>query len=678
MSKGSAIISIMIAFVSGLIIGTFLTSQGGGGTSAEITEEGNVDTSAANVDLDEDVERTRIEVTDSMPQKGPDDALVTIVEFSDFQCPFCSRVIPTVSRLVNEYEGKVRVVWRDNPLPMHAQAVPAAEAAREAYAQGGDDKFWAMHDLLFENQRQLGDEDLRRYAEQLGLDMTRFNRAMEEHTHRETVQQDQQAASSVGASGTPYFFINGRELRGAQPFERFQAIVDEEIATAERLVEEEGVARSRLYATFMRNAATGRQPSGGDRPAAAARGGRPQPDPTAVYRVPVGDSPVKGNRNALVTIIEFSEFQCPFCNRVQPTLAQIEERYGDDVRIVFKHNPLPFHPNAMPAAEAAMEVLSQRGPEAFWRFHDLAFENQSELNPDNLERWAQEVGVNMSQYRAAMEDHRHRSRIEEDQELARSLGASGTPSFFINGKNLRGAQPFTAFEAAINRELAAARERVAAGTSPRNLYDAIIADGATSPQFLEGAGAQPSAPAQPPPSQVYEIDVPRDAPARGPRNAPVTIQLFSDFQCPFCGRVRPTIEQVVERYGNQVRLVWRNYPLPMHPQAMPAAEAALEVHAQAGDDKFWAYHDLIFENQREINPENLERWAQELGGIDMARFRRAMEQHTHRARVQADMEAVREAGARIGTPSFFINGKLLQGAQPFPSFQAAIDEALEG
>ena len=110
---------------------------------------------------------------------------------------------------------------------------------------------------------------------------------------------------------------------------------------------------------------------------------------------------------------------------------------------------------------------------------------------------------------------------------------------------------------------------------------------------------------------------------------------------------------------------------------MPAAEAALEVFAQGGSEKFWAYHDLLFANQRELTRENLEQWAQQVGGINMARFRAALDNNTHRAAVQADMTAVTEAGARIGTPSFFINGRLIQGAQPFPAFQAAIDAALE-
>jgi protein-disulfide isomerase len=103
----------------------------------------------------------------------------------------------------------------------------------------------------------------------------------------------------------------------------------------------------------------------------------------------------------------------------------------------------------------------------------------------------------------------------------------------------------------------------------------------------------------------------------------------------------------------------------------------MEVFDQAGNEKFWAYHDKLFENQRALTRADLEKYAEELGGINMPKFKAALDNKTHEGRVKADMEAVDKAGARIGTPSFFINGKLLQGAQPFEAFKSAIDEALK-
>ena len=125
-----------------------------------------------------------------------------------------------------------------------------------------------------------------------------------------------------------------------------------------------------------------------------------------------------------------------------------------------------------------------------------------------------------------------------------------------------------------------------------------------------------------------------------------------------------------------MQIVWRDFPLPFHNNAMPAAEAAREALAQGGEAKFWEFHKKLFENQRTLERADLERFATEVGGINMARFRAALDNHTHKAAVEADMAAVTAAGAQIGTPSFFINGRLLQGAQPFDAFKTAIDRAL--
>ena len=682
MSLPSAVIAILIAFVGGLMIGHLTGTRGGSSEEIEMAagdRAGGEEGAGAGPAVADEIERLRVDAPDTSPQRGPDDALVTIVMFSDFQCPFCTRVEPTLDRIVEQYGNNVRVVWRNNPLPFHQEAGPAAEAAMEAYAQGGDAGFWQMHGILFENQRALGRPQLEQYAQQMGLDMNRFRQALDSHTHQASITRDQEAAARVGARGTPAFFINGRQLMGAQPYEQFQTVIDDEVRRAEATVRG-GTPRAGLYAALMRGArATPAAAEGAGAGAAdKAPPARPQPDPNAVYRVPVGESPTKGPNDALVTIVIVSEFQCPFCSRVRPTLDQIEERYGRDVRFVFKHNPLPFHDNAMPAAEAASEAFAQRGAEGFWRMHDTLFENQQALGREQLESYAQQQGLDMARFRRALDEHTHQATIEADQTLARSLGASGTPSFFINGRNLRGAQPFEAFQQVIDAEMTRARERVAAGTPRAQVYEALTRDGATSQVMLAAPAAPAAAPggAAPEADRVYEIAVAPGAPTRGPANAPVTIQIFSDFQCPFCSRVGPTIEQIMTTYEGRVRLVWRNYPLPFHQEATPAAEAAMEIKAQRGDAAFWQFHNILFENQRALSRADLERYAGQIPGVDMARFRQALDNHTHQASINADMEAVRRAGAEIGTPSFFINGRLVQGAQPFPAFQAAIDRAL--
>ena len=607
--------------------------------------------------------RFRVPVTADQPQRGPADAPITIVEFADFQCPFCKRVQPTLNELREKYGDRIRIVWRDNPLPFHKEAKLAAQAAREARRQGGDAKFWAMHDTLFDNQRALKRDDLVRYAGYVGLNLKAFGRALDRDRHRGPIERDQELAAKLGARGTPGFFINGRFLSGAQPLARFVEVIEDEIAITDKMLRD-GVAPKKLYATLIKGGL-----EKADKPPAKAR---KRPDPEAVYKIPVGPAATWGPATAPVTIVEFADFQCPFSMRVQATLRQVRDRYGPKVRLVYRHNALPFHKDARLAAQASEEAHRQG---RFWEYHDRLFDNQRALKRDDLARYAEELGLDMRAFHRALDAETHGGRVDADQKLTSSVGASGTPSFFINGRLLRGAQPFDAFVTMIDAELAKAEKKIADGVPRKRLYERIIEKGATAPQLIEGEGE--AAAARPAADHVYELELARRAPSKGRRRAPVVIQVFSDFQCPFCQRVRPTLDKLMREHRRDVRLVWRHYPLPFHSEAFKAAEAAHEVFEQKGKKAFWRYHNLLFDNQRSLEREDLERYARRIGGIDMRRFRKALDTDKHRARVLEDMDAVKKAGARIGTPSFFINGRLLQGAQPYEAFEEAVERALK-
>ncbi|MFK8001038.1 MAG: DsbA family protein [Polyangiales bacterium] len=617
----------------------------------------------------DEVVRLRVPVAGTEPSRGPADAKVTIVVFSDFQCPFCARVRPTLDRVMQTYGDSVRVVWRNLPLPFHEHAKPAAALAMEAFRQRGDEGFWAAHDLLFMNQRALTDEDLRRYGGELGLDPQGVFAALG-GAHDASIEADIALAGRVGVRGTPGFVVNGEQLMGAQPFEAFVAAIERATAAADFVIAN-GAAPGNAYAALMQHASDSPTPAA---PPSAPTPRRNEPDPSAVYNVPLtGSLPARGAANALVSIVVFSDFQCPFCSRLEPSFDELLQRYPNDLRIVWMNNPLPFHQNAMPAAQAALEAFDQGGDAQFWAYHQRLFANQRALERSDLERYAQEIGLDMTMFRAALDNNEHQQTIEAQAALARRLGARGTPSSFVNGRNVRGAQPAAAFIPVIDEEMARARAAIASGTPRANIYDAMVGSGLNAPPTPPPSAAAPPGPDA---ERDYGIPVPASAPSRGPRNARIVIQTFSDFQCPFCSRVLPTVERIMQQYGNQVRFVWRNYPLPFHQDAPLAAEAAMEVYAQRGDAGFWAYHDLLFANQRSLGRAELEAYAQQAGGIDMARFRAALDGRTHRALVDADIAAVRTSGARIGTPSFFINGRLVQGAQPFEAFRVAIDREL--
>jgi protein-disulfide isomerase len=590
----------------------------------------------------------RIQVPLGGPARGPVGAVVSIVEFSDFQCPFCSRVVPTLDRLAKEYPTQVRIFFRHFPLPFHERAALAAEAGVAAEAQG---KFWEMHDKLFANQQDLTRVGLETYAQQIGLDLPKFRAALDNHDGKGRVDADLALGHQVGIEGTPNFFVNGRNLQGAQPYEEFKRLVDEEIAHAGKLLAR-GTAPAQVYPTVLKGAQV-RLAGPPPRIVEASK---------EVYRVPVGDAPARGGAQPKVTIVEFSDFQCPFCARVNVTLHQLLKDYGADVELLYRHNPLPFHENAMSAALAAEAARAQG---KFWEMHDKLFANQTSLDRPSLETFAKDIGLDVEAFKQALDSDggKGRDRVRRDMEDAAKFGAVGTPSFFINGRSFTGNQPVEGFKKVINDEINKADGKLVTGTPRAQLYAELTKDGLDKKVAPPVAGA-------PDPAVRYRAEI-KGAPCKGAKDAPVTIVEWGDFQCPFCGRVESTIGEIMTAYGDQVRLVWHDQPLPFHVNAMPAAMAARAAGAQG---KFWAMHDRLYADQKQLDRDTFEKYAGELG-LDLPRFKAALEAEEVRAAVAADAAAGTKIGAR-GTPAFFINGKFLSGAQPFEAFKAKIDEEL--
>jgi protein-disulfide isomerase len=164
---------------------------------------------------------------DDDPSIGPEDAPVTIIEFSDYECPFCAKVEPTIMQVLEAYGDDVRFVYRDFPLDSHRDAQKAAEAAECADDQG---KFWEYHDLLFANQGNLGVSSLRQFASDLDLDVDAFNDCLDSDKYEDEVKKDFQDGQAAGVGGTPAFFINGQLVSGAQPFSVFKQVIDAELA----------------------------------------------------------------------------------------------------------------------------------------------------------------------------------------------------------------------------------------------------------------------------------------------------------------------------------------------------------------------------------------------------------------------------------------------------------------
>jgi protein-disulfide isomerase len=644
--KPSLIVAILVGGAVGFGIGKFYNSAPSTrpGAVAVAPSPGGAPARPSPAD-DTTVYKVPLE---NAPVTGNAGALVTMIEFSDYQCPFCSRGHNTVKELQQIYGDKLRVAMKQNPLSFHPRAKPAALAAMAAGEQG---KYWEMHDKMFSNQAALEDANLESYAKSIGLDMNKWKSDLANPKFEATIQADQALAERLGASGTPAFFINGRKISGALPTEVFRRVIDAELERAKTLVNA-GTPAAQVYAKAIENGITA--PPAQPKQAAAA-----PPAPAGPRKVDVpADSPVKGPKTAKVTMVLWSDFQCPFCSRIVPTMKQVEDAYAKDVRMVFRHQPLPMHPNAKIAAEASMAAHEQG---KFWPFHDKMFANQQNLDRASLEKYAQELGLNMGKFKAALDSGKYTKRVEEDSAEGMAVGANGTPTFFLNGREFVGALPFESMKTAIDAEIKRADELLAKGIKPENLYA----------EMQKGLTAAPPAPEAPAAKVFTDIDI-KNAPFRGASNAPVTLIAFSDFQCPFCSRAVPALKELEAKYGNKLKIVFKNQPLGMHPNARPAANAALAANEQG---KFWEYHDKLFANQGSLDRSSLEKYAQELN-LDMGKFKSALDSNKFDAQVNADMTEGNRVGAD-GTPTFYVNGRQLVGAMPASAFAQLIDEELK-
>jgi protein-disulfide isomerase len=175
-----------------------------------------------------DAPRREVSIESSDPALGRASAPVTLIEFSDFQCPFCQRVAPTLKKIHETYGDKVRIVWKDFPLTqIHPQAFKASEAAHCAGDQG---KYWEYHDRLFANQQSLQPEDLKKHAAELGLEAGAFSACLDSSKYGERVRDGVAQGTQLGVNSTPTIYINGRMLSGAQPYETFVSVIDEELS----------------------------------------------------------------------------------------------------------------------------------------------------------------------------------------------------------------------------------------------------------------------------------------------------------------------------------------------------------------------------------------------------------------------------------------------------------------
>jgi protein-disulfide isomerase len=383
-----------------------------------------------------------IRLDDAAATLGSPDANVTIVEFTNYQCPFCARhSLQTMPSIVSQLieTGRVYYVIKDLMLDNMPVGPLAATTARCA---GEQDAYWEMHHALFERQQAWSQSStpatvITSIAEELGLAMADFTACVESGRYDEAIEANRQEALSFGMTGTPGFFIDGFPISGAQPFELFEYAV--ELAEAGELAEAYRPREQQQQ--------------------------QPPPEPTGPIDVPEdGAAFVLGNPDAPVTIVEFTDYQCPFCARhAMQTLPQIKANFVDTglVRYVIMDFPIVSnHPQATKAAEAARCAGDQ---DAYVEMHDLIFVNQQQWSRNNdapnlFISYAEQIGLDMAAFTQCLESDRYETAVLANLQTGVELGIRGTPSFFLNGYFVNGAQPYELFERAV-QELIEEAER---------------------------------------------------------------------------------------------------------------------------------------------------------------------------------------------------------------------------
>jgi protein-disulfide isomerase len=390
------------------------------------------------------------------PTQGPADAPVTIVVWSDYACGYCNRVQDTLDRLARVFPGQIR--WVHRTLPLDDDNTLAAEAALAANAQG---KFAPMHARLFGVRGRVDRAAVEALAREVGLDMIRFRGDLDAGTFHDVVARDVQDAVTIGVSGTPTFFVNGRPVHGSQPLKVFVDTVGEELVRAQK------VAASHPPDLYEALVADGK-------PAADAppetMNTEPELDANSAYRVGLGlPGHSIGPADAPITIVEFSDFQCPYCARHAPVLAHVRKKYGDQVRLVYRH--MPVHQGAVIAAEAAVAAAEQG---KFWAFHDQIWAHFGHLTRADLESYAKAAGLDMRRFSEALDTRRYHDAVMADYAAAESLGVSGTPTVFINGQPVVGSRTQDDFDRIIDAHLQSAQNAFSHGVPRAELYPILM------------------------------------------------------------------------------------------------------------------------------------------------------------------------------------------------------------
>jgi protein-disulfide isomerase len=373
------------------------------------------------------------------PFKGAKEALLTVVQFSSYGCESCRAVEKTVSGLMKDYEKYIRVAWRDLPDPAAQKSADTSEhgpyfaaiAARAAQEQGA---FWQMHDKLMQAPT-LDRASVEKVAQGLGLDLERFRSdlASNERTRFQVVM-DRDDAKRLGVGTPPALFLNGRFVEGDQPYAKVRALAEEAVGFAQAYIDRRApnVDVGDYYNELMNGAVVN--------PAKSPLASDPE-DNKQIQEVNINGAPAMGPRNAPLKVVVFGDFRCAFTRQLRSVLQQLEAAYPGQVERLWKNFPSDAEDSQL-AAQVSMEAAEQG---KFWKMHDKLFELRGELDRDKAITLAAQIGMDVGRLRRALENKHHKNAIDADRWQAQTLGVTGTPTVFINGRTIAGLYPAETF-----------------------------------------------------------------------------------------------------------------------------------------------------------------------------------------------------------------------------------------
>ena len=535
---------------------------------------------------------------------GPVDAPVTMVLFSDFECPYSAEMFFTLKKLQKELGSQMHVIVKQSPiLETHPNAVLAHKAALAAGKQG---KYQQMAELLFANQERQERGTVMNYARLLKMDVVLFQHDLDSAAVAAALRKDMQESKGFAINQTPSMFINGRLYSGTLSEKTLGDIIKQASKTS--------VATTLAQQTVI--------PEGEN------------VEPALLVRMMTQPSAARGTSASPVTIVEFTDFQCPFCRAAVAPMEELMAKRGANVRWIFRSFPLSFHPDSELANEAALAAGAQG---KFWEMHDLLFGNQQALKMADLRRYAQGLNLNMTAFDDALAKHRYAAQIAQDRVLGTEAGVDGTPTFFVNGQRMTGARSLVELN---------------------QIVDAVMqSPGSTVPGAVI---------AQAIPKAEHEAVV------SGRANAPLELVWFTDVRSPLAERQKDLMLALVKRYEGQVRLVYKAFPVAAHEDGRLGSKALLAAHEQG---MFWEMFSALTQRRDVLKEKDILGLAKG-AGLDMPAFTRAMNAEKTDIGVTADMDEATARGIQ-GAPVVFVNDQRIDGLQREDFYTAVIAKILK-